>query len=70
MYALCEENESLQSCLLRMQRTGKYAPDAKWIIPRQGQGMVMVKSAAAWRLMVNPSACTRRDIETVYFAQD
>jgi len=67
MYMHVEENHNFRAVLLEMHMSGKYAPDSKWIIQRQGQGMAVDCAEAAWKMMKSPKDSTMNMIEMVYF---
>jgi hypothetical protein len=62
-----DSNLTFRRILLEMHKSGKYAPDGKWIIKRAGEGLNVNSAEAAWRLMRDPQNCTERDIGCVYF---
>ena len=37
-----------------MHRSGKYVPDAKWLIPTVGRGTVFARAEAAWKMYLSP----------------
>lgn len=53
--------------LVRMHQTGKYVPDARWVVERSGGAMHVARIEAAWRLMTQPEIATREDVDAVYF---
>lgn len=66
-------NHPLGSCflniLVEMHNSGKYIPDAKWLIPAAGKGMVYKKAQSAWKMYLQPKEVTRQDVVQVYFSE-
>lgn len=60
---------SFAQTMVEMHRTGKYIPDAKWLIPTAGRGMVAARAEAAWMMFLQPDMVTRSDINLVYFQE-
>lgn len=59
---------SFHNVLVEMHRTGKYIPDAKWLVPVAGKGMQYSRAEAAWRMFLLPEKVTRGDVSLVYFS--
>ena len=62
-----DEDEEMPDVLLDMHKTGRYAPDGKWIIAGPGKGMDLQKAECAWRLMQKPADAELEDIYNVHF---
>lgn len=67
---LHDDNVSFRRTVLNMHKTGKYAPDAKWIIRGQGRGMDVDRAEGAWRLMREPDIAVQDDVDMIYFDID
>ena len=50
------KTSGVRRTLLKMHRSGRYAPDAKWIIEGTGNGVNVKGAEAAWRLIREPAA--------------
>lgn len=59
--------EGLQRTVLRMLRSGKYYPAAKWVVPITGHGMALGRAEACWKMMVQPEKINWHDVEMVFF---
>ena len=55
--------------MVEMHRTGKYIPDARWLIPTAGRGMVAARAETAWKMYLQPDKVTRADVNAVYFQE-
>lgn len=60
----------IERVLLRMMRTGKYAPSAQFVIPYQGRGMERRRANALWRMIIAPSTTEQHHINDVFFARE
>lgn len=54
--------------LIEMHNSGKYIPNAKWLILHAGQGMVNARLEPAWRMYLQPAEVSRDDVIKVYFS--
>jgi hypothetical protein len=53
--------------IVKMHRTGRFIPDAKWVIEQKGGAMHVSRIEAAWALITNPGVATPELIDAVYF---
>ena len=60
---------SIQHVLLRMHKTGKYYPSAKWIASGNGRGMSIDRANAAWLLAICPDEVKMDHVVSVYFGR-
>ena len=59
--------ESFDTTLVKMHQTGKYVPDARWVVERSRGAMHVDRIESAWRFLTTPEIASAEDVDAVYF---